>query len=195
MKKLFIITFILFTALAQAQDKKIEREEGIDREEMPEDAFFLIDKIPEKARRLRYYYQTDGEEESFETKFKFKRSIFSVEFGKDGKLQDVEVTLKEKQLPEKTLQNIKTHLEKNHERHKLEKIQAQYLPNSASESSAEKLLLKSLSFDTQQPDNYEIIVAVKNKGKLKKYEMLFNKKGQFKNEREIIRNSYDYLIF
>lgn len=195
MKKLFIITFILFTALAQAQDKKIEKEEGIDREEMPEDAFFLIDKIPQKANRLRYYYQTDGEEESYETKFKFKRSIFSVEFGKDGKLEDVEVILKEKQLPKQTLQNIQTYLEKNHERHKLEKIQAQYLPNSVSESSAEKLFLKSLSFHTQQPDNYEIIVAVKNKGKLKKFEMLFDKNGQFKNEREIIRNSYDYLIF
>ena len=195
MKKLFIIIFILFTVLLQAQDKKIEKEEGINREKMPEASFYLIEKIPESAKRLRYYFQTDGEEESYETKFKFKRSIFSVEFGKSGNLQDVEVTLKEKQLPKTSLENIQTYLKKNHERHKLEKIQAQYLPNSESENSAEKLFLKSLSFDTQQPDNYEIIVAVKNKGKLKKFEMLFDENGEFKNKREILRNSYDYLIF
>lgn len=195
MKKLFIIIIILSSAFVQAQDKKIEKEEGIDRKDMPEAASFLIEKIPEKAKRLRYYYQTDGEEESYETKFRFKRSIFSVEFGKDGKLQDVEVTLKERQLPRISLENIQNYLKVNHERHKLEKIQAQYLPRNTSENVAEKVFLKSLSFDSQQPDNYEIIVAVKNKGKLKKFEMLFDKNGEFKSEREIIRNSYDYLIF
>jgi len=195
MKKLFILIIILSTALVQAQDKKIEKEEGIDRKEMPDASFFLIEKIPSKAKRLRYYYQTDGQEKSYETKFKFKGSIFSVEFAKDGNLQDVEVTLKKKQLPKTSLENIQTYLKRNHERHKLEKIQAQYLPKDTSKSAAEKLFLKSLSFDTQQPDNYEIIVAVKNKGKLKKFEMLFDENGKFKSEREIIRNSYDYLIF
>jgi hypothetical protein len=177
------------TALSQAQGEKQEKEERIDREKMPTSALFLIEKIPESAKRLRYYYETDGENESYEAKFKYKGAIFSVEYGKGGKLQDIEVTLDDKQLPKSTLKNIKTYLKESQERYRIEKIQAQYLPTTLNESSAEKLLLKSLSFDTQEPNNYELIAAVKNKGKLKKFEMLFDENGRFLNKREILRNS------
>lgn len=194
--KNLILSFFLLTAFSLlAQDKKIEKEERIDAEEMPTSSSFLIERIPEIAKKLRYYYETDGEKESFEAKFKYKGSIFSVEFGKYGKLQDIEVTLKEKQLPKQSLKNIETYLKKNQDRYKIEKIQAQYLPKATEKNSAEKLLLKSISFNTQPPDNYELIVAVKNKGKLKKFELIFDANGQFKSKREIIRNSYDYLIF
>lgn len=195
MKKLLIVIFCFSVALMRAQEKKIEKEERIDFREMPASTLFLIKKIPENAKRLRYYYETDGEKESYEAKFKLSSATFSVEFGKAGKLQDIEVTLDAKQLPTTTLKNIQTYLAANHERYNIEKIQAQYLSTATNLESTEDLLLKSLSFKSQKPDNYELIVAVKNNGVLKKFEMLFNETGKFKNERKILRNSYDYLIF
>ncbi len=193
MKKIAILIFCFISTLSQAQNKKIEKEERIDRSKMPEASSILIDNIPKKARKLRYFHETDGEKESYEAKFKYQGSIFSIEFEKEGNLQDIEVTLDKNQLPKPSFKKIKEYLKTSHERHKIEKIQAQYLPTD--ETSIKNLLLKSLAFSSHHPDNYEIIVAVKNKGKLKKFEMFFSENGKFKTQREIIRNSYDYLIF
>ena len=44
-------------------------------------------------------------------------------------------------------------------------------------------------------ENYELIVAIKQKGKLKKMEILFNARGEVLNRRDILRRSYDFLIF
>jgi hypothetical protein len=195
MKNRVIFIFFLITAVLQAQEKKQEREEGIERDEMPSSASFLIEKIPEKAKRVRFYSETDGENESYEVKFNFNKSIFSVEFGEKGKLQDVEVTLNDKEVPSTIIENIEVYLEESQERYKIEKIQAQYLPLTPKDSSGLHVLLRSLSFKNNAPSNYELIVAVKNNGNLKKFEMIFDENGHFQNKREIIRNSYDYLIF
>lgn len=191
--KLKLLFILLIPLLGFSQDKKIEREEDIESNEMPEAAQqYLSQNMPEKFRRLKFYFETDGDKESFEAKFKHKGHRYSVEFNKSGKLQDIEVKIDKKEMKEGSLKKIESFLKSNHERFKIEKIQAQYL---ARLRSPEENMQKSLQRKQSIPDNYELIVATKNDGKLKKYEFLFDNKGNFKEEREIIRNSYDYLIF
>ena len=193
MKHLLLIIILMLPIFATSQDKKIEKEEDIDREDMPESAQeYLLQNIPEDINKLRHYYETDGDKESYEAKFKYNRHRFSVEFNETGTLEDIEVQVKKSDLEDVVLEKIENYLEKQHDRFKIEKIQAQYLSEN---DAPEQTMQRAKKFDANSPNHYELIVATKNKGELKKYEMLFDTNGNFKNEREIIRNSYDYLIF
>lgn len=188
MKHPIFILILIIPILTSSQEKKIEKEERIDLSEMPEKAqTYLRDYMPQKIRRLRYYFETDAASESYEAKFKYTGRRFSVEFNKAGLLQDIEVETEKEELPPSVLSNIEGYISSKHERFRIEKIQAQFL----SDGMDMKRSLKPGSI----PDNYELIVATKNRGELKKFEMLFDENGNFKEEREIIRNSYDYLIF
>ncbi|MDT0678422.1 hypothetical protein [Autumnicola musiva] len=187
---LYIILLTGFSAFAQG--KKIEQEDRISGEKMPEAAMQLINsEKPDNARRLKFYFETDGETTSYEAKFKFKGHDYSVEFNNNGILEDIEVELKKKNLPEAALQKIKSFIEENNERHKIEKIQAQYLPAL----SEIKAFAYAKNIQQNVPQNYELIVAVKNDGKLQRFEMLFDNSGNFIEKREVIRNEYDYLLF
>lgn len=192
MKPLLLPILILIANFAIAQDKKIEKEEDIERQEMPTAAQeYLEENIPANARKIRHYYETDGDKESYEAKFKFRKNRYSVEFNEIGELEDIEVVVKKDKLDKDLRKKIESYLDAQNDRYKIEKIQAQYL----SGSSNTQQLLPGGKNETLPPDNYELIVATKNEGKLKKYEMLFDEAGNFKNKREILRNSYDYLIF
>ena len=192
MKHLLLSISIIISSFAFAQDKKIEREEDIKKSQLPVKAQeYLNVNIPENSRKIRLYYETDGEEESFEAKFKFKKNRYSVEFNEQGSLEDIEVLIEKDKLEKELRKKIETYLDERNDRFKIEKIQAQYLSGGA---NTRELLPGGINKDLI-PDNYELIVATKNDGKLKKFEMLFDEDGNFKNEREILRNSYDYLIF
>lgn len=193
MKHLLLILILILPIFASSQDKKIEKEEDIKREQMPEGAQeYLLQNIPEDINKLRHYYETDGDKESFEAKFKYNRHRFSVEFNETGTLEDIEVQVKKNDLEDVVLEKIENYLDTQHDRFKIEKIQAQFQSDN---KNPEQTMKRARKFDKNSPDHYELIVATKNKGKLKKYEMLFDANGNFENEREIIRNSYDYLIF
>jgi len=193
MKHLLLLFIYILPIFALAQDNKIEKEDRIKLEEMPESvSLFLKENLPENIKKVRYYYETDGQKKSYEAKFKYERYNFSVEFNKDGNLEDVEITAKKNELIKLVYGNIEAHLEQNHERYRIEKIQAQYL---SKDGDAKNTFYRSLNFRKLQPDNYELIVATKEKGKLEKFEILFDEMGIFKEQRKIIRNSYDYLLF
>jgi hypothetical protein len=190
--QLSALLLLIASFSAVAQDKKIEKEDRISEEKMPDQAILLFNaEKPEDARRLRFYFETDGEKTSYEAKFKHNGYDYSAEFGNDGNLEDIEVELKEKEMPEKTLQKITNYIEQENNRHKIEKIQAQYLPKK----SPSEVFRKALDPKKNEPANYELIVAVKNTGKLERFEMLFDHSGNFVQKREIVRNEYDYLLF
>lgn len=193
MKHLLLTVLMILPIFASSQDKKIEKEEDVDRDQMPAIAQqYLRINLPRDINKLRFYHETDGEKESYEAKFKFQGNRFSVEFNEMGHLEDIEVQIKKRNLDKQIINNIEYYLESQHDRYKIEKIQAQYL---SPEKVDDVTMQRAKKIDDLKPDNYEIIVATKNQGKLKKFEMLFDPAGNFVNEREIIRNSYDYLIF
>lgn len=193
MKHLLLLFMLIISTFAFSQDKKIEREEDIERSQMPEKAQkYLKGRKPENLRKLRFYYETDGDKESYEAKFKYKGNRFSVEFNELGTIEDIEVQVKKRNLNKEVRKKIESYLDSKHDRFKIEKIQLQYLPKG---DNPAKIFQKAIDHINTIPDNFELIVATKNNGKLKKFEMLFDPNGNFEKEREIIRNSYDYLIF
>ncbi|WP_339662554.1 hypothetical protein [Croceibacter atlanticus] len=186
---LYTVVFFL-TATGYSQVKK-EYEKRISEADIPAEALLLISPFKKEFNRLKYYKEFDGDNQSFEAKFKYESSHYSVEFNNEGKLEDVELKLSKNKLPKALWEAIKLNLDSNYERWKLEKLQCQYSHINNPKETLEKALNKT---QTKQ-ENYELIVAIKQKGKLKKMEILFNARGEVLNRRDILRRSYDFLIF
>lgn len=187
MKQLGYLFFaLLMTGVLSAQEAKKEVEKRIKPGAMPESAVDYIENLPVKPKRLKYYLETDGDDLSFEAKFKNSGRIHSVEFDEKGNLLDIEIIVGKRFPEEATLAKIRSYLNNNFTRHKIEKIQAQYLP-----------LHQSRAFEQPgKPDAFELVVATKNeKNKLQHFEMTFNAEGSFLKSRKIIRRSYDFLLF
>ena len=81
-----------------AQNKE-EFEKRIDAKAVPENAVEAIQPFLKEAKRIRWYHEYDGDKESFECKFKKFGYWFSVEFDKEGLLEDVEIKIKYHTLP------------------------------------------------------------------------------------------------
>jgi hypothetical protein len=191
MKKAFSILFLMISFAAFPQEKR-ETEKRIDRDEMPEKAMGFYDsQVPKDIRWERFYFEKDGADESYEAKFKFDGHGFSVEFDKTGELQDIEIGLKENEIPEPVLEKIKGQINAENELFNIEKIQGQFLPNGSSKN----VFGRALDFKKTTPDRYELVVAVKNNGHKKHYELLFDHEGNFVQKRKIIRESSSSLLF
>lgn len=190
MKRNLIFLWLLMVFPVFAQQPKEEREEGIRRDEMPKPVIdYLVKNMPSEARKIRNYRETDGAKKSFETKFKIKRRKYSVEFSDSGNLEDIEVEVREKELAEPVAKNIQNYLKYENDRYKIEKIEAQYQLLSG------KTMQRALQPFKNKPDFFELIVATRNDGELEKYEITFDKNGNFVKQRKVNRLSYDYLLF
>ncbi len=187
----FSILFFLISFAVFSQEKK-EVEKRIDKAEMPRKAVVLYEaQVPKNIRWERFYFEQDGEKESFEAKFKFKKHVFSIEFSKAGGLQDIEIAVKKNRLPEPVRNKIEVYLDTENDLYNIEKIQAQFLPKRSPNQTFEV----ALNFKEYTADNYELVVAVRNDGLRKKYELLFDHHGNFVQKREISFESPSFFLF
>ncbi|MFI8377540.1 hypothetical protein [Leeuwenhoekiella sp. NPDC079379] len=181
-----LIFFILisgFSAL-NAQGIKQEYEQKIDAQQMPAEALNYIENLKIEKQKMRYYKEIDGAATSFESKFKSKGYLYSVEFNENGKLEDVEVEISIQEIGS-ALKPIENYLNTTFERHRIEKIQAQYKPNNTFENTV-----------PNNPDAWELIVATKTTAnKLERFEMTFDQNGNLLRSREVVRQPYDFLLF
>lgn len=191
MKQFIILSIMLLPILLLSQEKR-EKEERVKEQDFPVAALLFLNTDSNDYRRLRYYYETDGERESYEAKFKKDGEWFSVEFNTEGQLQDIEVTTDWEDLPKSFHQSLENYMQSNYERWKFEKFQRQFLPQENNTDLLKSVLSNPL---TVSPFNIELIVATKNDGKLQKFELLFTSEGQFLQKRKVIRRSYGFLLF
>ncbi len=190
------IIFLLFASICStgaAAQTKNEKESRVERTQFPEAAQTTINAFPKKAKRARFYRETDGEKLSFESKFKYQKHWYSVEFNEEGVLEDIEIVVKERELLEAALKNIETYFEENSEKFDIIKIQEQYIYNV---NSSEVKFLESITTNRKTTtSNYEIIVAVKTKGDWLLKETTFDSNGQFINSRTLQPDSYEYIMY
>ena len=95
--RLILIGALLCCFSITAQTKN-EKEFRISLSEFPQNSQEILSAVQDQVKRIRFYKEIDGDQESYESKFKFGKRWFSVEFSKDGVLEDIEVTVKEKQI-------------------------------------------------------------------------------------------------
>ena len=87
MKLKTFIFLLCFCQFVFCQTKN-EKEKRIPLAEFPEAAKAVIKNLPDDCKRLKFYKETDGEKQSFEVKFKYKRKRYSLEFSEDGNIED-----------------------------------------------------------------------------------------------------------
>ena len=172
---------------------KYEREHRIKKNQFPEVAHALIEEQLAEARKIRYYRETDSTKISYEAKFKVDRLHYSVEFDQEGNLEDVEILIKEVDIPNESFTNMTAFLEENFNKYRIRRIQQQY-PVSAFESVEEtiknafqNLLLPSIK--------YELVVAGRKNNGFEDFEILFDADGKFLSMRKSLPVNYDHILY
>ena len=195
MKYFYVLLFLSFSLCSFAQKSyKHEKEQRIDKKAFPKNALELLEKtLPQNVKKVKYYKEQDSVKISYETKLKYKKRKYSIEFSKNGILEDVEVTVKPKHIPPRTLEKIKKHLYNEYSAFRIKKIQRQY--NNTATIDASIVIKNAFSNDRKSNYLYEIIAEVKAKKKRYFIEITFTKDGNFKLVRTIIRSSYDHILY
>ena len=156
-----VLVGVLFCCLSVSTQTKNEKEFRISLSEFPEASQNVIGSISEEVKRMRYYKEIDGDRESYESKFKYDKRWFSVEFNKNGIIEDIEVTIREKQIENAVRTEIESYLNSQFSKHDFIKLQEQYIPDQ--NISSEQFLKQVLTSRESMASNYEIVVAVKEK--------------------------------
>jgi len=190
-KELFFLAFILFQ-FSWGQDK-MEMERRITADEFPQQARLEIDPYLEDARAIKYYQESDGTKFSFEIKLKKGKLRYSIEFDPDGLLEDVEIGIKEIDIPSSSLAAIRKNLSKRFSRFKIRKIQQQYV------HTADKNVSQTLQEAFQNlllPEiRYELIVGGKEGNVFQSYEMLYDAQGNFLSKRIVRSSDKRYVLY
>lgn len=169
--------------------QKKEREEKITLDLFPKNAAEVVTQIGHARKKVTYYRETDGKTLSYEAKLRYKDRKYSIEFDENGLLEDVELDSRKRRIPKDALFKISKTLDSIAEKYRIEKVQEQYV---AGDQNAQQIKEK-IAGDSF--DNYELIVAFKDKRKIYRKEFLFDKNGNFISQRDIKRLEYDFLLF
>jgi hypothetical protein len=195
MMKYKVIGFLCVLAFAKAElshaqsQEKIEREEKITVEDFPNKALEMVNELGFVNQNIQYFKETDGNRTSYEAKLKKKGSKYSVEFDASGTLEDVEIEISRRRINKSARAKINKRLDTMARKYRIEKVQEQYLfKNQTAAQLLTKMKQKTL-------DHYEVIVAFKEKRKIYRKEMLFNREGTLVKQRTIKRLQYDFLLF
>ncbi|WP_297762503.1 hypothetical protein [uncultured Muriicola sp.] len=189
------ILFILICScciqgVAQA---KYEREHRIKKSQFPEEAHALLANEITKVKRLRFYKETDSAKTRFEAKFKKDRLHYSMEFDSDGILEDVEILIKEIDIPNDTFTSIESYLNQSYSKYHIRKIQQLYPVKNREEvkktlkEAFQNLLLPSV--------NYKLLVSCKTEDGKMDFEFLFDSAGTFKKKRALLPPNYDHVLY
>lgn len=182
-----LIVFLSIPVSVSAQDGlKQEREERIKPDEMPQTAKKYLEGWLDKSRRIRYYYETDGEHTSYEAKLIREDRRFSIEFDETGNIEDIEELIRFKQMPDSVQQTVDSFLTKRYGKYTIRRVQQQFLVNQ--DEQYDQLI-------TQRIENFEIEVDLTEKSGIQSYEMLFDTNGKLKQQRLIVRRSLDNFLY
>ena len=191
MQKIVFILFFLIGFSLSAQ-YKYEREHRIRKDQFPEKALFFIKDKLEGARKIRFYKETDSTKVSYEAKFKRDRLRYSVEFSADGNLEDIEILIKEVDIPEETMIGINDYLEKEFSKFRIRKMQQQYPVGTNDEQTTLRNAFQNLILPSIK---YELIVTGKKDRNFAPYEVLFDAKGNFEQLRKSLPPNYDHVLY
>jgi hypothetical protein len=195
MMKFNIIILILFYCSLSFSQVKNEKEERIEASEFPKNSLLYLNAIATRAKNIKYYKETDGEKSSYEAKFKLNKLHYSIEFNTLGKLEDIEIVIKEKHIPEPILNKIMDYYKNKYAKVRFIKIQKQFV--NTSDKSDHEFLNYVLDNPIGKNTHFEIIAEIKtkeDKTRLLK-EFTFENTGKFEKSRPISSSSYEHALY
>jgi hypothetical protein len=188
--KIHLILILFFGVFSFSFSQvKTEREIGINSGEVPSAAKVWLNDAFENIRKPKWYLEYSQIGKSYEAKFHYQGHFYSVEFDSLGKVEDVEIEIKESEIPSEVWTEIKSYFGSNYNETKVEKIQRQL---TGSESDLEDF------FDQEESERilirYEIVFQGKNQ-LWELWEALFDDSGKFLSILKVEIQPNDNLIF
>lgn len=186
---IYLIFLCCFSTFSQTKN---EREARINYALLPHVAKPCFIAIMSQVKSLKFYKETDGEKESYEAKFKFNKQYYSIEFSSIGVLEDIEITIKEKQIARDVLQIIQGYTNSYFDKTRFIKIQKQFVNNTT--KNDEQFIQYILNNPNSLNPNFEIIAElITNKTHVIK-ELTFNNTGEFVTSRIVEFEDYEYVL-
>ena len=188
---LFLIGILIILKVNGQEKQELERR--IAREDFPQKALAAMDPYLDDAKRVKYYEESDGEKMSYEIKLKKGKLRYSIEFDPKGKLEDVEIRIKEVDIPSASLAAIEKDLKHRLDRYKIRKIQQQYVHSESREVSQ---TLREAFQNLLLPDiRYELIVGGKQSKEYQTFEILYDANGSFITQRIVKSSDKRYVLY
>ncbi len=191
--KHFTTIILLLFVLASFGQQKYEREHRIKKNQFPEKAHVFIAEYLKKARKIRYYRETDSSNISYEAKFKVDRLHYSVEFNQSGDLEDVEILIKEVDIPNDSYSLIEQFLDSTYSKYRIRRIQQQYRVEKG--VPVEQILKEAFQNLLLPSIRYEIMVAGRKDNGFEDFEILFDSDGKFIEMRKSLPANYDHILY
>lgn len=171
------ILFSVLVSISFAQEKN-EVEKRVKKNEVPQDAIDWFKDAYETQSKVRWYYQTDGDDKSYEVKLKYKKQWHSIEFDLDGQVLDIEIQIEENEILDDARQSIMDYLNTTFTKYSIKKIQIQFTGDADD--------LEDLIDENEMEDlkiNYEIEYYGKTDSDNALFEGLFDENGQLLQQR------------
>lgn len=191
MKKYGLCLVFVLIYLFSAAQQKYERETGINSSQAPDTAVSYMEKLFGTDARVRWYREESLQGITVEAKTKLAEGIYSVKFDTTGRLIDIELTQREKEVPYKVMEQIVSHLASAYDRYRIRKIQVQW--TGAPETLYQ--LITGKSVEGRYTVRYEIEHSGRIRRDSKPYESLFDSEGKHIETKEIIPRSINHLIY
>ncbi len=187
------ILFFLLAAMTLQGQYKYEREHRIKKSQFPERSKSFIADYLKNARKIRYYRETDSTRTSYEAKFKVDRLHYSVEFNQSGDLEDIEILIKEVDIPNESMALITKFMDSTFSKYRLRRIQQQYRVKEG--ESVEKTLKNAFQNLLLPTIRYEIMVSGRKENGFEDFKVLFDADGNFITMRKSLPANYDHILY
>ncbi|OSY87542.1 hypothetical protein WH52_10565 [Tenacibaculum holothuriorum] len=186
--RIFVL-LVFSVALSAFSQQKFEREYRIKIEEVPAEAKAFINKC-KFDKKVKWYAEESQDGKTIEAKSCKNKYKYSVEFSSDGKIIDIEKTVKWKEIQKETKRNIKQTLSQKFKKFKIKKAQIQW---KTDEDTYLKLMNRASK--TTIKELFELIVKGKKESSYNLYEILFDTKGNIVKELKFAPQNTDNLEF
>lgn len=181
---------MLFTSQTIVAQQKFEREFKVKATEVPLTARSFVDSLQIK-NRIVWIKEQSFNGVTYEAKFKWNGLHYSIEFDTTGALEDVEVDMHYKSLPDSVRQKLDKVFTIDFKKHGIHKTQLQY----TGPASDVFLFLKGNTTLSTIVKRYEVEV-VGTAGRFRKlYEYLFSSDGALIRRNEVVVRNSDNLEY
>lgn len=183
-----LVSLVMITLHAQVKD---ETEKRIRKNEVPIDVRDWFNDTYENGKKVKWYYQTDGDKEVYEAKLMHQNKKHSVEILPTGEGLNIEILIDFDSIESNVKKNIEEYLTANYSKFKIEKTQKQY---TGSSDDLEDFIDEN-ELDDDLEIKYEIEFYGKNDLENELWEGLFNTNGELIERRKIKLKATDNLDY
>lgn len=191
-KAIFVLVFLgVFCSFQVQSQRKYEREMRIHKSEVPPAALQYISGI-QLNTRMKWFKEIGLNEITYEAKTIYHRERFSIEFTNKGELIDVEIEIKEKDIPQPAHNKMLQYLDSLYVNFHVDKIQIQFSGNKHILASCIKQWRMLCRCVHRQ---YELVVNTQVDGNFQLFNYIFSDTGEFVESAHIVFKRIDTLEF